>query len=310
MRVPERHECRRQPQPVSTAPVSSAQRSAARRLPCSRSRRTNQISCSRAAQRRCRLFGEREKVCGVSRACALRLAGRLQSMQRVLPHRLRGAGTRWPPRRRRRRRATCPPAASGSRTPLPRACPGGADRLRRREGEFAGEHPQPPEDHALRLGQQGVAPVERGAQRLLAGRAARLPPTSSRNVSSRRSRISCDREDARAPPPVRGRGGYHRGDADLGDDAAFSAVRAKSGATACARATKSCTAGDAAERVQVGQSVDIRQGERGHPKLPFTRDLQGLAARREDAQCRAGGEQMIGEIGAGIDQVLAVVQDE
>ena len=56
--------------------------------------------------------------------------------------------------------------------------------------------------------------------------------------------------------------------------------------------------------------VGVRQGEGRHPILPFTRDLQRFAAGGEEAEGGAGREEVIGEGRAGIDQVLAVVEDE
>jgi hypothetical protein len=68
--------------------------------------------------------------------------------------------------------------------------------------------------------------------------------------------------------------------------------------------------GGASERLEIRQSVEVRKCERGQSILAFTTDLQRRATGGEDTKRRARGEEMIGEDGAGVDEVLAVVEDE
>src|SRR5439155_3048295 len=67
------------------------------------------------------------------------------------------------------------------------------------EREASREHRQPPQDDALRLGQQLVAPVERRAQRLLARqrRAAAACEEPEAIVEPRRDAFDAERGDAR-----------------------------------------------------------------------------------------------------------------
>jgi hypothetical protein len=59
-----------------------------------------------------------------------------------------------------------------------------------------------------------------------------------------------------------------------------------------------------------GRDPVLRKGERAHPPDDLPRDAQGLPARGEYAQARAGGEERVGEVGGGLDQVLAIVHHQ
>ena len=58
------------------------------------------------------------------------------------------------------------------------------------------------------------------------------------------------------------------------------------------------------------KAAGIRQGERGHGQAGFANDPERLPTGGEDAQVRARPEQCLGKHGAGLHEMLAVVENE
>jgi hypothetical protein len=56
--------------------------------------------------------------------------------------------------------------------------------------------------------------------------------------------------------------------------------------------------------------IDARGGQRRYAPLLLTTDPQRFATRRQDAQHRASGRKPSREFGAGVNQVLAIVEHE
>ena len=61
---------------------------------------------------------------------------------------------------------------------------------------------------------------------------------------------------------------------------------------------------------RVGRVVARRDGQRTGAEDPFAWDPQRLAARREQAQLRAGAQEVFCKPGAGVDEVLAIIEHE
>jgi hypothetical protein len=66
----------------------------------------------------------------------------------------------------------------------------------------------------------------------------------------------------------------------------------------------------AGECLRRGQLVRVRNRQRGHGQDVLAGDAQRLSAGGQHVQLRARAQQLVDQDGAGIDQVLAVVQDE
>ena len=109
--VPEPPQCSRHPQAhLRCAPLSCAQRSAARRLSCSRSSRASHVACLRPRQVRLRLLGQRQEVGGMRRAQRALGPALRQALLGILADRLQHEEARLSP-------CGAPPGAAGSCPP-------------------------------------------------------------------------------------------------------------------------------------------------------------------------------------------------
>ena len=201
------------------------------------------------------------------------------------------------------------PAPSAPRSPSP-----AHDRLGRLQRPAAGEDRQPAQQHPLRLGQQVVAPVDRRPQRLL----ARQRPSGCRRSAGGSGRPA-GRRSARptAPQPRRRQLDRQRDavqpPADLAPRPARSSRSARSrGCDGAAPARRrGGTAVVARERRRSGRCLSgpavASDGTRQtvSPATP-----SALAAGGQDAQAGAAPQQRLGQRGAGVEQVLAVVEHQ
>ena len=214
--------------------------------------------------------------------------------------------------------ATCPPAASAGRAPRP-----AVDARPRRRPASAASSVQPPaktasrrEQRPLRLGRagRGSSPPSPAAS-AGARSAVRLPPVSSRKRSSRRA-SSCSRRQHPHPGrgQLEGQGDAVQPAADLRPPPARSrSVRAKAGLrrrgpgrrTAAPPRTAPAPrrARGAARRAAGRASEGTRQAV--SPAMPSASRLVARTVR-----CGAGPQQGVGQPGAGVQQVLAVVQHQ
>ena len=185
-----------------------------------------------------------------------------------------------------------------------------ADDCRRRVAvERAGEHTEAVEDEALAFGEQLVGPVDRRPQRLMALDGA--PPPAGEEpealVEQRRDlrrahrhgtrRRELDRKGHAVETPAdlgHGRevGGRH-GEVGLGRSGPFDEQLHRVGRF---------------DGVRVGVRPGQPQGSEGDDLLAV--DRESLAARREQADVRAGLDDLLGQVASGIEQVLAVVEHE
>ena len=168
----------------------------------------------------------------------------------------------------------------------------------------AGEDGKPPQQRLLALGQQVVAPVDGGAQRLLPWRGR---PVAGGQQAEPVGDPHPDLLHRQRADPGGGQldaSGMPSSDRQIAATAsALAWVSAKPGAIAAARSVKSRTASAAdpsADATASGGTCQIR----------LARDPQRLAAGGDQAQVGRGGEQPLAEPGAGLKQVLAVVERE
>ncbi len=261
-----------------------------------------------------------------SRSARLRPGGD-QALAAVLPQRLQeavarcagatllGAGRRREHERRvhqaqepapaRRRRPGGASAAQASASDPPH------DRLGGLQREGAGEDRQPDEQRPLGRGQKFVAPVHRALSVCWRGRAVRLPPVSRRKRSSRRAatastgrpRTCCAANSRASGMPSRRR---HISDHGRG-------VPRRSGRTPAPRRRRGRRTG--ARRRSPG--APRRRGCRRPAGRPGTARGRRPRRRRRAAPGwwpagarRARAQERLGQLGAGVHQVLAVVQHQ
>ena len=91
---------------------------------------------------------------------------------------------------------------------------------------------------------------------------------------------------------------------------ALSGVGAKAGSTALARSMKSCVASESMSASTGDRGQCLRERQRGDTIDDLAGHAQRFTARRENPQRRRFAEQGLDELGAGGNQVLAVVQHE
>ena len=151
--------------------------------------------------------------------------------------------------------AACRPARAKPSRTIGSRSPSRRDRLGRLEGEAAGEDGQAAEEGLLLGVEQVVAPGDRVAHRLLAGRQVARPagqqrqPLAPAGPAAPAARAPCSgRRPARSPAAARPGGGRSRR-----RPRAFAGVSAKSALTARARWTKRATAGSAARSATGGR---------------------------------------------------------
>ncbi len=161
--------------------------------------------------------------------------------------------------------------------------------------------------------EQVVAPVDQRAQRLLARQrgAVAAGQQAEAIVQARRDALDRQRAHARGGELERERNAVQP-PADVGDRGARSAsVTRKAGCAAAARSTNSRTASNCASAVD-GDRLPMRRASRarapGNVVSPAMRSGSRLDARI--FRSRPACEQLPCELRAGLDQMLAVVEDE
>ena len=213
--------------------------------------------------------------------------------------------------------ATCPPAAPAgrarprARSPSPaHTAFGGLQR------PAAGEDRQPPQQHPLRLGEQVVAPVHRRPQRLLArqgGPAARRQQAEAVvEPRARAARRGSARTRAAASSSASGMPSSRR---QICATAAALLRRQRE-----ARAARAAPARRTAAPPRTGRALPDRRRSPARVRRarasdgtrqavsPATPSGSRLVARMREL--RAGAQQRVGQRGAGVEQVLAVVQHQ
>ena len=235
-----------------------------------------------------------------------------QLLGRVLPNRLEHPVARRRPRSSAPR-ATCRRAARAGRArPHVLEAVARADRLGRLERPPAGEDREPAQERPLLLGEQVVAPVDRRPQRLLARRARAAPARQQRGSGRRASRGSArPRAPSRARPRARSRAGCRRAGGRSARPRGVLVGRARSPGCAASRARRRA----ARPRTRRAPPASARASGSGTESAGTRQtaspgDAERLAARREDPQVRARAQELLDERGAGVDEVLAVVEHE
>ena len=193
-----------------------------------------------------------------------------------------------------------------------RAAPGRhGDRLDGIERRAADEHRQQSEHPALRLGQQVVAPVERGLERLLAGQ--RRPAAADQEVEAIVQTIG-DRGDGED-------GDARRGELDGQGQTVEVMAQARDGRRVLegeheGRIDRLGALDEEPDRVdrhelrRVDLGIRVRDRQRRHAEDDLARDPEGLTAGGQDPHAGAAPEERLRDRRARVDQVLAVVEDE
>ncbi len=187
----------------------------------------------------------------------------------------------------------------------------GGDRLRGFERKVARKNRKPPEQHSLWLGQQFVAPVDQRAQRLLPRErravAARQQPETV--VQAGGNGLDADRAHARGGELDRQRDAIQPV-ADLRDVRGVVLGQVKRrlrGDRALDEKPCGVRLGDFRKR---GFALRIGNDERRQRIRRLAANVQPLAAGRENLYARQRLQQFRCEFRAGVDQMLAVVEDE
>ena len=159
--------------------------------------------------------------------------------------------------------------------------------------------------------EQVVAPVQGGAQGLVARGADRAPPTSTAKMSSSRSASWAGeriRIRAAASSIASGRPSSRR--QMVSTAAAFSSVSRNDGRTSCARCSNSLTASDPASSEGGRRGIALGQRQRRNRPAELTLHAEGLAAGGQQDQRRARRQQIFRQAGRGLREVLAVIQHQ
>ncbi len=185
------------------------------------------------------------------------------------------------------------------------------DRLGRGEVPAAREGRQAAEEGPLVLAQQRVAPRQRGAQRLLAGRPGAVAAGQQAHaiVQPFEDLPQAERPDARRRQLQR-QGDAVQPGADPGHRRGVLRRQSEVRVGGLSAFREEAHRRDARQVGERGEGGGVGHGERREAVLPLPGDAQRLAAGGEDVQPRRGGEPAGGEVGAGRDQVLAVVQHQ
>jgi hypothetical protein len=181
----------------------------------------------------------------------------------------------------------------------------GADALRGVEREPAGEDREPAEEDALGARQEVVAPGDRPPQRLLArqrgpaagGEHVEAVGQARRDLGGRERGRACGRELERERHPV-------QAPAQLGHGGG----RVRAGLEAGVR--RRGAVGEEPRGLRVADVVALGERERRHAPRHLARAVQRLAARRQQAHGGRAEEHRLGEVRAGRDEVLAIVEHE
>ena len=141
------------------------------------------------------------------------------------------------------------------------------------------------------------------------GRAVRLPPVSSRKRSFSRRAISASGSvlSLAAASSIASGSPSRRRTMSM-TRATVSSLTSKPGLTAAARSANSRTAGK--PTASCGGHAGQGLAERRDRQQRLAGDAERLAAGGDDPQPRAVAEQLVGQVRAGVDEVLAVVEHE
>ena len=170
-----------------------------------------------------------------------------------------------------------------------------ANRFGRLERPAAGEHRQAPQQGALGRGQEFVAPLDGGAQRLLPRHRRRIAAGEQAEAVVEALGDLLHRE--RAHPcggKLDGERNAVQALADLADGGGVGRRRAERAVGG------TCTIDEELDR--------LRRGHRRHQVDGLALHVQRLAARGEDLQVRAGLQQAPRHVGRALQEVLAVVE--
>ena len=188
-----------------------------------------------------------------------------------------------------------------------------ADRLGHRQRPAAGEDRQAPQQHLLALVEQVVAPVDRGADRAVPWQAGRDRAAQARRRRTRAGRQAARRSArARAPRPARAPAECRR-------------RRRRCARSPCALASLRTNdvvdgAGALDEEADRGACAVISSGDRlccrsgsssGGTRQAISPSIAS-GSRLVARTCSRGqaAQQVGGQLGAGVDQVLAVVEHQ
>ena len=185
------------------------------------------------------------------------------------------------------------------------------DRLSLLQRPAAREDGEPAQQLPLRAGEQIPAPVHQGAQASAGGgSAARLPPVSRRKRSSRRAAISVTpraRVRAAASSMASGMPSSRRQISAM--TGAFSARQREAGLRRPARARRRAARPPIGAAASRSATSGGGQAQRRDAVGRLTGNAQRLAAGGQDGQPGRVAQQRVGLTGAGVNQMLAVVQD-
>ena len=245
----------------------------------------------RAGRQRVVLLGEREAPIEMAQPDGVALGGRLEPLGGVLAH---GVEQTEALTLRDNERLLDQPGEQID-DPPPGDRTAGADLLGRLEREPSGEDREPTEEHALLAREQVMAPVDRGPQRLLAGQ--RRAAAGAEHVEAV--------AQARGDLLERQRGRAGRGELDGQRHAVQTPADLLHGAGGAVRGIEARPRRGGALAEQ-----PLGLGQRGHPPGDLVGAAQRLAARGQDAHAGPGAQNLLGQAGARVDQVLAVVENE
>lgn len=194
--------------------------------------------------------------------------------------------------------------------------PAGADGLRGLEGEAAREDREAPEEDLLVRGEQAIAPVDGGPQRLVARQCAAAAAGEEAEAVVEALLELADGEAADAGGgELDGEGDAVEAAADLQGGREVLLVHLEAGEGrlgALGEEVHGLVALQHGRRI--GGLLDERgrgrEGERGDAQWGLAGDADGLAAGGEHAHVGAAAEELLGELGAGLHDVLAVVEEK
>ena len=197
----------------------------------------------------------------------------------------------------------------------------GAHRFRRLEGEAPGEDGQAVEEGALLRGQQAVAPVHQGAQGLVTGRGGAVPSgQEAETVVQALGQLAWTEHRHAGRRQLDGQGDAVQPAADREHVPGVLGAERESGLPEAGPLDEQAHGPVALHRFQgrhhlralagPAQDVILRRGQGRDAVGHLTGHPQGLLAGGQELQSGAGPQERIGQAGAGVQDVLAVVQHQ